>query len=373
MLRPTDQRTNQSPSRRQAGFTLFEVVMTSTLLSVILIALTMNYQLFVAQGSAQMTRAQDRHQARAVMAELENAIRLSSEVEKAGESTLLVQNSYLVDQDDEVEEVLYTKDGDQLLRTVTQGGSTGSPEVLMDGVQSFSATYLRIEDGFSATTYESVLPTGGLPSQPDTATIATYELADMDRLDASVIAGYDATIEAVRFTNRAAVALSPRLAGEGLVSQIKFTPVTGIACLPLSHGESAGVNCGGILFAANGAIRVRAYGDSGATSTVTSTSTWVGGDEVQLRLTLIRGEAHGEIHDGTNWVYLGSVAYDTTTVGRVWTQCSDPDAIFDEVLIEKPLIEIELTVVTARSQGELSTEPALSSTLELRGGAVPQN
>ena len=332
----------------QRGLTLLELVMATAITAALVLTFTTAEFNLLSQAEVLMLRGQERQEVETVMRELEQAVRMSEEILKAGPDVLEVRGRFFINDDDTEERVLYTVSAGVLEKQIASGGGGyNAPATVIANVSGFRASFIQIAEDFDRDRWGGPFDTGQ-SLVADTALTSSYDLTTMGQVDPNLVAFLDLNGEYVVLDAGAAaldIVLSPALTVDGLQISMTFTPRSAsVDYMPILIGDPAGDYATLQFFSAGVADTLTR--ESGVPTSAMGLHTWSTTETYRLRVNLFDGRMHAWMDDGGGPEALGVSAtgfLDTAAV-HVYIPQGGSRATIDDIEITQTRVDLELDV-----------------------------
>ncbi len=332
------------------GYTLVELVLSIAVVGIVLVGFTVSQLYLVERAEATLVEQERRAWGGAALAEIEQGVRASEAILKAGDGMLEISTRYFLNIDDTLETVRYSLEGGVLYRRTAVGASSfGSPEAMLEGVSSFSALSYEIHDSFPRSTYDDAeLPTGG-PRLLNGLTKVKYDLKDIGGLDAELVEAWDDEFERLEVVTTSAVktvTITPPMPKNGLEAKVRFYPLAAPAeYRPLIYGAEEGDGIA-LVFEPDFDVKLRMT-DSGNVDQEAATGlTWSEEEQYRLTLRISANQATAWLDRGAGMEEIGSVAAGSFDDKELHMQVGSGNgaAAFDDVEVSYPYVQLELVI-----------------------------
>lgn len=339
-----------NPTRSQCGFTLLELVFATSITGAVLMAFGASHLFLLAKAESSHGEGSSHDSIELVIREMENAIRMSEEIQKSGSDILQVETRYFIDSDDELETVRYWRDGTTLKKSTASGtGPFGDIETLLSDVTAFDSFSLEIADEFVAAEYDTVLVEGDTRSI-DTSVQATYTVAELGDVDPDLAVSYDAALEALEVDATAGhrfLTVTPPLPGDNLSLRVTFTPLEEqeyfITYGDLSADETRAHSIR--LRFTPGQVNLEYWDSNVRLEEIVNPYAWAVGEDYTLGFMVIDDTVRFWINDGSATLGLGSIQRRLINQKPVHLEVRvGGRARFDNLNVKYPLVDLSITM-----------------------------
>ncbi|MEM7261976.1 MAG: hypothetical protein AAF488_08290 [Planctomycetota bacterium] len=354
-----ERRAAKTDSDRRFGYTLIELMLVIGLVSTIFSSLIYAQIMLTERVSYAQENVATLSESVAALGRIEQSIRDSVEIQKAGPGSLVLRSRYTIDTDDELETIQYFLSGGSLYRAVAHGtGSFGAGELMLENVTHFETRALEIKDPFDSADYVGIdSDVRGTPEDVDTLAKVEYLVRDLGKVDADLVAQYDEIAEklAIQSVGEArTVTVSPVLDRKGLSVQTDFHPVDNAAeYRPIIYGAEDSRSVGiAVVFSDDQTIRLQISKASTVVDDQASGMVWEAGRDYRIWLEMIEDTAvvyAQEITDAPRPQMVGKADAAAIDKVRVHFQTTTPGMTgrWDNLELAYPLVDVELGVTTS--------------------------